>query len=251
TFNGEVVKQLKYIYVGGDNISENLRLKFNEKLKKEGSTCVIQQGYGLTEMGSVCVLNYDVIKPDSIGQPLLNLEAKIVNDDLKELERGEVGELVFKTVQVMDGYLGDEETTKASFAEIEGEKWLKTGDYMSMDSDGFLFFKGRKKRLIKISGMNVFPLEIEEVARRLEEIALCVATQKNVDGKPYICLFVQLKEGLILSEKLKDKFTEYLEKNLSHWSVPKYYEQLEQMPYTNFGKVDFTAVAKICSGENK
>ncbi|HKL94750.1 MAG TPA: AMP-binding protein, partial [Clostridia bacterium] len=63
TFNGEVVKQLKYIYVGGDNLSENLRLKFNEKLKKEGSTCVIQQGYGLTEMGSVCVLNYDLIKP--------------------------------------------------------------------------------------------------------------------------------------------------------------------------------------------
>lgn len=249
SFHGEVVKQLTNVYVGGDNLTEELRIAFNERMQQEGSNCKIQQGYGLTEMGSVCTLNYDKIKPDSVGQPLFNVQAKIIDDDMAELPFGDVGELIFKSEQMMDGYLNDEETTKNSFAVIDGEKWLRTGDFMSMDKEGFLFFKGRKKRLIKISGMNVFPLQIEETARQLDEISLCVATQKDVEGKPYICLYVLLKDGLVLDERLKAKFTEFLEKNLSHWSVPKFYEQLEEMPYTNFGKVDFKEIAKKCEAK--
>ena len=251
SFSGEVVKRIRKLYVGGDNLNEKLRVAFNTKLKDEGSKCVVQQGYGLTEMGSVCVLNFAEQRPDSIGQALLNVDAKVVGEDMSEMPCGKAGELLFKSEQMMDGYLADEETTKQSFVEIDGEKWLKTGDIVSMDKDGYIYFLDRKKRLIKISGMNVFPLEIEQSAKKLEEVLNCVATQKNIEGKPFICLYVVLKEGLELDEKLKNKFSDYFEKTLSHWSVPKYFEAVSELPHTNFGKVDFKEIEKLCNGDNK
>lgn len=246
-FTDDIAKKIRSVYVGGDNLSEKLRYDFDEKLKNAGSSCVVQQGYGLTELGSVCALNFAVPKAGSIGQPLHGIKAMIVNDNLKKVDNGRVGELIMQCDQFMNGYLNDDKTTEESFAELQGERWLKTGDYMSMDDEGFLFFKGRKKRLIKISGMNAFPLEIETAAKELKEIENCVAVQKNVDGKPYICLYTVLKEGLTLDEKLKDNLKSHLEKSLSHWSVPKYFEQITELPYTKLGKVDFREIEKMCN----
>ncbi len=197
-FTDEVASRLKYLYVGGDNLSDKLRIDFDEKLKKSGSTCVVQQGYGLTELGSICALNFSKPRDSSVGQPLLGTEAIIVDEDMKEVPKGEVGELLYHCKQFMDGYLGDKEATKNTFVEIDGKVWLRTGDYMSMDQDGYLFFRDRKKRLIKISGMNAFPLEIENTAKELPEISNCVATQKLVGIKPYICLYVVLRDDINL-----------------------------------------------------
>jgi long-chain acyl-CoA synthetase len=245
-FRGETVKLIEHLYVGGDNLSTKLLFEVNKRLKEEGSPCEVQQGYGLTEMGSVAALNYvsGQVRAESVGLPLMKLEARIVDENLIEVPRGEIGELIFAGDQLMDGYLGDEETSAKSFVEIDGKRWLKTGDYMSMDEDGYLYFKDRKKRLIKISGMNAFPLEIENCAKQLPEVENCVAAEKKVEGKPYICLYLLLKEGINLDEKLLEKISEHLKRNLSHWSVPKFFVQIDEIPYTNFGKVDFIAIAK-------
>ncbi len=242
SFSGEVVKNLSYVYVGGDGLSERVRENFDLRMRENGSNAVVRQGYGLTETASVCTLNYDSVVANSVGKPLHNVEFKIVDDNLKELKTGEVGELILKCEQVMSCYLKDTLITKKTFCEIDGQKWLKTGDFMSCDEENNLYFKGRKKRLIKISGMNVFPNEIETIARKRKEIKECVAVERMKGGVPYIALVMVLMKGYVLDENLKEDLRDYFEKNVSMWSIPRAYDAVESLPYTNFGKIDFKAV---------
>ena len=98
----------------------------------------------------------------SIGRVGLGYEAKIVDDEGNELPAGEVGEIWLDSDQFMLGYLHEQ---VAPFAEYGGRKWLKTGDYGWLDEDGFLYFKQRIKNMIKVSGVPVYPSEIEAAAQ--------------------------------------------------------------------------------------
>ncbi|QIW24267.1 long-chain fatty acid--CoA ligase [Sulfolobus sp. S-194] len=120
----------------------------------------IVQQYGFTE-GFVLTfqpLEYaDVI---SVGKPLPEVEVKIVKDDGKEAKSGEVGELWVKAPWLMLGYKDIEETNK-----VFSNGWLKTGDLMSMDDKGLLYFRGVKKRMLKYKGYPIFPRDLEEILK--------------------------------------------------------------------------------------
>ena len=241
-FEGEAVASLANVFVGGDTLDKKLAIDFNDVMRRAGASAVAQQGYGLTEIGSVCVLSSKDDEVGAIGRPINNVEAVIIDDDGNILPDGERGELVLHSNQMMLGYLDEEEN---GFVEIGGKEYLHTGDIFAKNGQDLVFY-GRKKRLIKISGMNVFPSEIERVAKELPYVVNCGAFDKKVNGKTQIVLVV---EGA-LGDKQKDEIRKYIGKNLSHWHIPGIVKCIEKMPYTSIGKIDYVSLSSENSEEN-
>ncbi len=228
-FVGDNIKTLENIYVGGDALNLEVAVAFDERLRESGAGGRIQQGYGLTEMGSVCSLSEKDGDKKSVGKPLVGVDAILLDKD----ENG-IGELALASEQIMLGYIGQD---SQPFIEKDGKRYLLTGDFFKMDNEGKLFFTGRKKRLIKISGMNVFPYEIERVACECG-VENCVAVETFDGGKSGIVLVV---EGEI-SEDKKEQILQSISLNLSHWHLPKKIVCCDKLPRTNIGKIDFRKV---------
>lgn len=234
-FKGDAVSSLQDVYVGGDTVPDELVKAFETRMKESGSDAKLSPGYGLTETVTVCALTKrGEFLEGSLGQPIGDTQAMIVDEDMHPLPIGERGELLLKGSQLMSGYLGDEEATREAMPVIDGETWVKTGDIFSVDEQGRLFFFGRKKRLIKISGINVFPSDIEGAAAELGFVKEAVALEYRVEGKPFIRLLV---EGN-LSEEQKKQTIEHIARRLSKWNTPREVVCLEEFPRTSVGKVD-------------
>ena len=235
-FSGENVSCLRHVYVGGDTVDAALERAFDERMAEAGAHCAMSPGYGLTETGSGCVLSPVKIGGAAVGKPLLNMRCRIADEEGADVPAGETGELLLTGNQLMMGYLGDDEATRATFLTDEaGVKWLKTGDFFRMREDGVLFFMGRKKRLIKISGMNVYPVEIERVAHEMPGVGECAAAEVRENDKPYIALFV---EG-DLDEDQKKELRRRIVDKLSRWHEPKFIICMEHLPRTSVGKTDY------------
>lgn len=154
---------------------------------------VLIEGYGLTECSPVVSVNPFNLSEykGSIGLPLPSTDVKIVDDEGDEVAIGESGELCVKGPQVMVGYLGRPDETN----DILKDGWLATGDIAKMDEQGFLYIVDRKKDMILVSGFNVFPNEIEEVAAMHDGIfeAAAVGIPHDVSGE-VVKLFVVKKD---------------------------------------------------------
>ena len=233
-FSGKNIAHLTDVFVGGDSVGPELVKEFDERIKEAGAHAVLSPGYGLTETVSVCALTLDGYREGSLGFAIQGVDTMIVDDVLNQVPVGEAGELIVSTPQMMTEYLGDEETTLRTIVIVNGKKWLRTGDLFRTDEAGHLFFLGRKKRLIKISGMNVFPNEIERTAQELGIIKDCVAIESRRGGKTYIKLLVE--EKLSIDEQARIKA--HIGKKLSQWSIPRTIETVESFPRTQVGKVD-------------
>lgn len=234
-FAGDNVRSLRNVYVGGDTVDAELEKAFDERMREAGADCFMSPGYGLTETGSVSVLSPVKVGGAAVGKPLDGMECRIVDEDCRDVPFGEVGELLLAGNQLMLGYLDDEEGTAEAFYEADGKKWVRTGDYFKFLPDGTLFFMGRKKRLIKISGMNVYPVEIERVASELPFVKECAAAEVRDNDKPYIALFV---EG-DLTEEQKREIKKHVVYKLSRWHEPKFVICMRELPRTNVGKTDY------------
>ncbi len=233
-FEGEGISTLANVFVGGDTLSKKLAIEFNERMKKAGATAVAQQGYGLTEVGSVCVLAPKDSEPGSIGRAINNVNTVVVDDDYNLLEDGEKGELLIESNQTMLGYMGGEEE---AFVKLGDKKYLRTGDVFSKCGEDLTFY-GRKKRLIKISGMNVFPSEIERIAKELDYVKNCAAFERVINGKTQIELVIEGELG----GSEKEEVRRYIGKNLSHYNVPGIVRCVSAMPFTSIGKIDYQAL---------
>lgn len=233
-FSGDNISCIEDIYVGGDLVGEDLVKKFHARMEECGGKGVLSPGYGLTETASVCTVSNADFVSGSVGKPLLNVEVRVVDEDLKEVKRGTVGELLVAGEQIMSGYVGDEEGTKKALIHLDGKTWVRTGDYFKQDEAGRLLFMGRKKRLIKISGINVFPSEIERVAGELPFVGDCACIEYRIDGKPYIKLLV---EGS-LTDAQKQAVVNHISKNMSHWNKPREVQCVDKFPRTNIGKIN-------------
>lgn len=239
-FEGDNVSCLKNVYVGGDNVDAELEKEFDARMAQAGAPCRMSPGYGLTETCSVCVLSPRKVGGAAVGKPLENMKCRIVDEEGRDVPAGEAGELLLSGNQMMSGYLGDEKATAEVLFERDGETWLRTGDYFRQNADGVLYFMGRKKRLIKISGMNVFPSEIENTAAELPFVKACAAIEVRENGKPYIAVFV---EGKPLSSEQVRALKAHIVDRLSHWHEPKYVISVESFPRTNIGKTDYVRLA--------
>lgn len=241
SFGGAYLKQMKYCYCGGDKLKSEIKENFDNLMKKYGSNCRLCEGYGLTEAG-VCNVNVeDNARAGSVGTPLGDIRACIVDGNRKPLQAGARGEICLSGDNLMSGYFEDEATTKkVMFEDNEGVTWLATGDYGYMESSGHVFFVDRIKRMFKISGMNVFPAEIEQVVQdNVEGVAKCCAVDFVDGGKTYIKLFVEMRNGEEYSPQIEDDIMQTIRTNLMKYSLPREIECVSKLPLTDIGKVDY------------
>ncbi len=233
------LSNLEYAFIGGDNVPPSLIADFDAMMETHGSACRLAEGYGLTENVTVCSVNTrEFSKAGSVGKALIGLEVKILDEDLKELSRGEVGELYLTGDTLMNGYRMDERTTAEALVRIEGKIWLRTGDLAYLDEEGYIFLKGRKKRMFKISGMNVYPSEVEKIATDNVDIA-DAALEFFPEPSPHMILYLIKKPSCKRSEaELKALVMTELARNVLKYSMPKSIIFMDKFPETTVGKID-------------
>lgn len=233
---------LKYVVSGGDFLNKKLEDRINEYLKEHNSTAIVTQGYGLSEaLAAVCLAHDDVNKSGSVGIPLPGNHIKIINPSTrKSVPFNVVGEICVHSKALMMGYLNNEsETNEALQVHDDGHVWLHTGDLGYMDEDGFVFYKGRQKRMIITSGYNVYPSHIEEVIESHPAVLQCTVVGVPHPYKQEVPkAFIVLKEGFH-GIFIKSEIREYCRKNLAKYMVPYEFVYRKKLPKTKLGKVDF------------
>jgi long-chain acyl-CoA synthetase len=150
---------------------------------------------------------------------------------------GEVGEMILSGPNIMQAYWKRKEETKASLIDIDGEKWLRTGDIVSMDEDGYFHFFDRKRDLIKFKGYSVFARHVEEVLYKHPQIKAA-----GVVGVPDPKVGNFIKAYVVLESEARGKISEeeiinFCQDNLAHYKVPKIIEFRGELPKTDVGKV--------------
>ena len=238
--NNKHLKTLRSCFSGGDSLNSMIKENFDSAMIRKGSKCRLFEGYGLTEVLSVCSVNtHRHHKYGSIGYPITGVEFRILDQDNKPLGPNQIGEISIKSENNMLGYFKDEESSKSVYS----DGYLKTGDLGYIDEDGFLYFKARKKRVIKVSGVAVFPHEIEAVISSLSGIeAVCVI--QIPDEK----LTNAVKAVVVAKNKNKDRIIAECQKRLISWAIPREIEFRNSLPYTRYHKINYL---KIQEEENK
>lgn len=243
SFYHKKLSNLQVAYVGGDFVPEDLTTKFNETMIKFNSKARLYEGYGLTETVTVCNVNTDAHhRKRSVGLPVGDCKNKIV--DLKtraDLPPYEVGEICVSGTSLMNGYLHNPELTKQTFLTDEnGTKWVLTGDYGFLDTDGYLYFKQRLKRIVKISGIIICPSDVENAVNKLSEVFEAYATDiPHPDRGAMIKLFVSKNKNITISNEELDKILkDTIEEEVSIYAVPNEIVYMDNMPKTDVGKID-------------
>lgn len=193
--------------------------------------CSINEGYGMTESSPVVSFNPPgFAKLGTIGIPAPSTEVSVVNDDGERLPVGEPGELCVRGPQVMKGYWNRPGDTAKT---IDNEGWLKTGDIVELQEDGFMKIVDRKKDMIVVSGFNVYPNEIEDVLTRHPQVVECAAV-----GVPDEKTGEAVKVFVVTNGPVTDKqLIDFCRKDLTAYKVPRIFEHREELPKTNVGKV--------------
>ena len=198
---------------------------------KEVTGSDLIEGYGLSETSPVLCCNPldGKHKSGTIGIPMPSTEVAIFDDNGKQLSQGEVGEICARGPQVMLGYWNQDNS-----GVFYPGGWFKTGDIGLMDPQGYFKIVDRKKDMIKVSGFNVFPNEVENVMsshpKVLEVAAIGVPDEKS--GEVIKIFVVKRDQSLTVEELLK-----YAHENLTNYKVPKHVEFRPELPKTNVGKI--------------
>ena len=242
------LSRVKYVVSGGDSLSAEKNIEVNEFLKKHNCHNDIIQGYGLTEASGGCIFpTKGANLPGSTGIPLPSNIIKIVDINTREeVKPYEHGEIMISGPSVMMGYLdNEEETNEVLEKDKKGRIWVHTGDMGYVNNDGILFFVQRIKRLIIVSGYNVFPSHIEDVLNKNEYILnSCVVGIQHPYKIQVPKAYIVLKEGVKDSLKVKSEIKEYCKKNLAQYMLPKEYVFRKSLPKTIIGKVDYKELEK-------
>ena len=227
------IGKMSLAFSGGDTLPIAMKKEFDRLAEEAGSPCRLYQGYGLAETVSVCTANSrGEDKAGTVGKPVLS-EIVILDEKGETIPVGSVGEIAVKTDCMMKGYLG-----QAPFC----DPYLRTGDIGFLDEEGYLHFSGRKKRIIVIGGMNVYPLEIERTAREIPFVLEAAAEEYRDGGKPKIALFITDKSEFSEEEKT-EKILSYLSKRIIKYALPTKIIFLSALPLTPIGKVDHVALS--------
>jgi long-chain acyl-CoA synthetase len=222
------VSSLRTCVSGGSAMPVEVMKSFEEKFG-----CIVLEGYGLSETSPVASFNQPGMerKPGSIGVPVRGVEMKLVDDDGKDVEQGEVGEIAIRGENVMKGYWGREKETEEAIP----DGWFLSGDMAKQDEDGYFFIVDRKKDLIIRGGYNVYPREVEEALYEHESVA-----EVAVIGVPHdelgeeVGAAVALKKGEKVSE---DDLRAFAKERLAAYKYPRHLWIMDELPKGPTGKI--------------
>ncbi len=237
------LSSLKGVFSGGDSLSIELKKKFDKFLYDHNASIQVREGYGTTETVTACCLTPPhMFKEGSIGVPLPDIFIKIVEPGTdKELPYGEEGEILLAGPTVMQEYMNHpEETAQTLRKHSDGLTWVYTGDLGLMDEEGFIYFKGRAKRMIVSSGYNVYPAQIENILDAHDKIQMsCVIGVPDAYKMEKVKAFVTVKPGVEKTDMLKMEILDYCRKNIAKYAMPYDIEFRDEMPKTLVGKVAY------------
>ena len=237
------MSQLKYIVSGGDYLRIPQEAKINNFLRSHGAKVSISKGYGMTEsVAATCYTFPGTNEPGSIGIPMVGNTYKICNPEtMEELPLGEEGEICVNGPTLMMGYLNnEEETNKIIKKHSDGKKWLHTGDLGYIALNGVVYYTGRIKRMIVVSGFNVYPAVIEEALSHHPSVAqVCVIGIPHPYKMHVPKAIIVLNKGYKESSKLIKELKEFCEDKLSVYEKPKEFEFRESLPKTLYNKIDY------------
>jgi long-chain acyl-CoA synthetase len=257
------LSSLKGVFSGGDSLSIELKKKFDKFLYDHHAVIQVREGYGTTETVTACCLTpTHIYKEGSIGLPFPDTYIKIVKPGTdEELPYGEEGEILLAGPTVMKEYMNHpDETAKTLRKHDDGLTWVYTGDLGVMDEQGFIYFRGRAKRMIISSGYNVYPGQIENILDANDMVQMsCVIGVPDAYKMQKVKAFVMLKPGVEANAGTRDALLGYCRKHVAKYAMPYDIEFRDELPKTLVGKVAYRVLeeeelAKIAkekeSGDN-
>ncbi|MFC0524670.1 class I adenylate-forming enzyme family protein [Pontibacillus salicampi] len=226
------VSSLRLCIVGGSNVEPGLA----DDMVRVFPTAHLVNLYGLSETSGACILSNfeDSVERigESIGVIIGDFEARVEKDNHFDDSPGEVGELMIRGDCVAKGYYNMEDATQDTFTE---DGWLCTGDMVSIEEGGYVYFKGRKKEMYVTGGFNVFPVEIENVLTKHPKVALAAGI-----GVPDKWMGEIGRYYIVPASKAKptaEELTDYCLQHVSDYKVPKEFIFVEEVPMTPAGKI--------------
>ncbi len=211
-----------------EQLSEKLGLNYGE-------------GYGMSETMAATHMNPpQAPKTQCLGIPIFDVDARVVDPQtLAELPPGEVGEIVVHGPQVMTAYWGNPEATREAFAEIEGKRFLRTGDLGKTDEEGYFFFTDRLKRMINAAGFKVWPAEVEAMLYQHPAIQeACVIGVRDPRRGETVKAVVVLRQAFV-GKASEQQIVDWSHENMSAYKIPRIVEFVQSLPKSGSGKVQW------------
>jgi long-chain acyl-CoA synthetase len=252
------LSSLRAAFSGADTLPRSVKERFEALVAERGGSARLVEGYGLTEtVTAIMCMPLDEYREGSIGVPFPDALAAICAPGTgEELPAGDEGEICISGPAVMIGYLDDPEATaEALKVHPDGRVWLHTGDIGHRDEDGFFYFRTRLKRMIKSSGFNVYPSEVEAVLERHPAVVdACVIGVPDPAQGQRVKAFVKPVDPVRADDALAAELVEHCRRELIKWSCPREVEFREALPVTKVGKIDYVALereetARLSSGD--
>jgi fatty-acyl-CoA synthase len=237
--DGFDLSSLRSVGGGGAAMPKTVALAMEQKLGLK-----YREGYGMSETMAATHSNPpDRPKEQCLGVPLFDVDARVVDPaTLKELPPGETGEIIVHGPQVMLGYWNQPEATAEAFVEIDGKRFLRTGDLAYVDEDGYFFFVDRLKRMINAAGFKVWPAEVEAMLYQHPAIqeACIIAAQDPRRGETVKAVIV-LKPAYV-GKVTEQEITDWSHDNMAAYKVPRIVQFVDSLPKSGAGKVMWRAL---------
>jgi len=234
---------LRACFSGADTLPRPVKERFEQLVAAHGGKVKLLEGYGLTEaVTAIMAMPLAEYREGSIGIPFPDMDARICRlGTTDELPPGEEGEICIAGPAVMLGYLDDPQATAETLrVHADGRTWLHTGDLGRRDEDGFFYFTVRAKRMIKSSGFNVYPAQVESVLYQHPLVAeACVIGVPDEAQVERVKAVVVLKDPTQESDATAQALIDFCRGRLIKWSCPREIEFRRELPKTRVGKIDF------------
>ena len=224
--------RLRWAKCGAAPLAPELARRFTQ------STGVpIRQGYGMTEASPVTHVGFlvpELYRPDSAGGPVAQTECRVVDANENEVAQGELGELVMRGPQIMQGYWKSPDATAA----VLRDGWYWSGDIVRTDELGLYYIVDRRKEMIKYKGFSIAPAEVESVLLEHPAVRDCgVVGRTDQEGEEAPCAFVVLRDTEVATRETETALQEFVAERLSRYKMPREIHFVQSLPRTASGKI--------------
>ncbi len=224
--------RLRWMKCGAAPLAPELARRFNQS-----TDIPIRQGYGMTEASPVTHIGFltpELYRPDSAGGPVAQTECRVLDANENEVAQGELGELVMRGPQIMQGYWKSPDATGA----VLRDGWYWSGDIVRTDELGLYYIVDRRKEMIKYKGFSIAPAEVESVLLEHPAVRDCgVVGRIDEAGEEIPCAFVVLRDSEIATKETETGLRDFVAERLTHYKMPREVHFVQSLPRTASGKI--------------